>query len=259
MSGENFRIVKQPEESGLFMDELLAELRPGADVLDLGCGGGSFAYTLFDLRIVAYDQHQPPNLAEFPAHVTFKQGAIEELPFAAESFDLVISNFVYEHVTNLGRCIEQAERVLRPGGLFYASIPRAASLEDRVYRRLFNDQGGHRQRFSFESFVRQVYQCSGFKLLSYADWPGGYTYLRGHQRLRAAIYWVIGLVRAVIGKNLLGRNNFILLFRKDGGHGWRTVTHCCSQCGGGSALPVSFDEARWTCPHCQALNPYVKP
>ncbi|MBI3091807.1 MAG: class I SAM-dependent methyltransferase [Candidatus Tectomicrobia bacterium] len=254
---------REPDEAPLFMDELLAELPDGARVLDLGCGSGSFPYRYEKLRIVAYDQHPLVNATEFPAHVTFKQGTIEDLPFADASFDLVIANFVYEHVRNPRPCLEQAERVLRPGGLFYVSIPRATSLEDRIYRHLFQQQGGHLQRYSLESFLREVYRVTGLKLLAYADWPGGYTYLRGWPHLRQSIYRFLRAVRMILGKNLLARNNYILLFRRESRRGWRRVTHCCSHCGGGSVLPEAFDAAAgsgvWTCPHCQRTNPYVKP
>ena len=47
----------------------------------------------------------------------------ERLPFADDSFDLVISNHVIEHVSNPGLHLQEIYRVLRPGGTLYLATP----------------------------------------------------------------------------------------------------------------------------------------
>jgi SAM-dependent methyltransferase len=46
-----------------------------------------------------------------------------DLPFKDESFDCVIAQAVLEHVVDPYACVEEAHRVLKPGGLIYAETP----------------------------------------------------------------------------------------------------------------------------------------
>lgn len=51
--------------------------------------------------------------------INFVQGCGENLPFADNSFDIVICNSVIEHVANVSKVISEMLRVLRPGGVIY--------------------------------------------------------------------------------------------------------------------------------------------
>jgi ubiquinone/menaquinone biosynthesis C-methylase UbiE len=47
------------------------------------------------------------------------EGRAENIPFPDESFDIVITNSVLEHVTDIDACFREISRVLAPGGLFW--------------------------------------------------------------------------------------------------------------------------------------------
>src|SRR5436190_10711250 len=137
------------------MDELLARVPAGGRVLDLGCGRGSFPYGKFPhLRIDALDEFAAPD-PPFPAHARYRQGHAEALPYGDASFDLVITNFVMEHVRDFPAALDQIARVLAPGGHFYMAVPNARSFEDALYRSLYLG-GGHLQRHTFESVMATV-------------------------------------------------------------------------------------------------------
>jgi 2-polyprenyl-3-methyl-5-hydroxy-6-metoxy-1,4-benzoquinol methylase len=53
----------------------------------------------------------------------FVQGLGEELPFADESFDLVISYSVLEHVRDIAQVMRETFRILRPGGRLLHHAP----------------------------------------------------------------------------------------------------------------------------------------
>ena len=56
------------------------------------------------------------------------------LSFADESLDLVISNDVYEHVPDINKTLQEAFRVLRPGGYLMFTIPFFPEKDETVVR-----------------------------------------------------------------------------------------------------------------------------
>jgi arsenite methyltransferase len=111
----------------------VADLKEGERVLDLGSGGGidvllsarrvgpsGFAYGVDmtdDMLALAR-----LNAAKAGArNVKFLQGQIEDLPLAAASVDVVISNCVINLSGDKPRVLREVARVLRPGGRFAVS------------------------------------------------------------------------------------------------------------------------------------------
>lgn len=94
-----------------------------ATALELGCGEGFQLNLLrkhFD-RVFAIDPERRP------AHTSgFVRSTAEALPFPDEFFDLVFSCCVLEHVASRPRTIEEAVRVLRPGGYMAHALPGRA-------------------------------------------------------------------------------------------------------------------------------------
>lgn len=256
-------IRRGEKESALLMDEILALYESGARVLDAGCGPGSFDYKRYpDLRIEAIDENIPLNLRNFPENAHFVQGRVGNLPYEAHTFDVVLCNWVLEHVRFPEVCLQEIKRVLRPNGHLYVSIPNASGLEDRLYR-LFLRGGGHLQRYSFESFLKMAYTL-GFQMVSFCQWPAGYTWLRGPRAARARDLWlrVIKLIKSAFGLDLLVHSNWLLLFTNKESIGFRRVSHVCKKCGGGVYIGPREASAvaragEWACPGCGARNLYI--
>jgi len=100
-----------------------------ARVLELGSGDGFQLRLLrerFD-RVFAIDPAERPDRPE-----GFSFCVAEQLPFSDNQFDLVFSCCVVEHLADRRRAIEEAIRVLRPGGYMAHVVPgcfwKAASL-----------------------------------------------------------------------------------------------------------------------------------
>ena len=104
-------------------------LRPGMQLLDVGCGPGSITLGLAELvapgQIVGIDIQsalieQARVLAAargVAASVRFEVADLYELPFPDESFDAVFANGVLMHLRQPVRALAELRRVLRPGGI----------------------------------------------------------------------------------------------------------------------------------------------
>jgi SAM-dependent methyltransferase len=107
---------------------LLADLRPGERVLDLGSGmgldvllsarrvapdGQAYGVDMTDEMLAAAREQQRKAGVD---NATFLKGTIEEIPLAADAVDVVISNCVINLAADKAAVLREAFRVLRPGG-----------------------------------------------------------------------------------------------------------------------------------------------
>ena len=128
---------------------VLADLKPGEVVLDLGSGAG--LDVLLSARRVspgghAYGLDMTDEMLELAnrnrekaglANVTFLQGSIEDVPLPDASVDVVISNCVINLAEDKSAVIKEAHRVLRPGGrLAVADMVELEPLSAAVKKRL---------------------------------------------------------------------------------------------------------------------------
>ena len=109
---------------------MLADLKPGEIVLDLGSGAG--LDVLLSARRVspgghAYGVDMTDEMLELAnrnranagiTNATFLTGSIDNVPLADASVDVVISNCVINLAEDKAAVIREAYRILRPGGRF---------------------------------------------------------------------------------------------------------------------------------------------
>lgn len=95
--------------------KILATLATG-EYLDVGCGGLALPAYMKDARHIDFfglDPYSRPVARKFP----FIAGCADFLPFSSECFDGVMFSSSLDHTINPKRALEEAARVLRPGGL----------------------------------------------------------------------------------------------------------------------------------------------
>jgi SAM-dependent methyltransferase len=104
----------------------------GAKVLDFGCGKGQLVEAWQSARFDAYGCDLTGELGDGT-----RLTAIEEpyrLPYEDQSFDLVVSHQVFEHVQNPGEAFAEIARVLKPGGASLHLFPgRYYPIEPHTY------------------------------------------------------------------------------------------------------------------------------
>ena len=108
---------------------LIAGIRPGARVLDLGCGVGGPARTLaaeFGCTVVGVDlASEYCRAAQLLTGMLGMENAVSivcadvmELPLLDQSFDVVWSQNAWMNIEDKDRFLQQVTRVLRPGSIF---------------------------------------------------------------------------------------------------------------------------------------------
>lgn len=108
-----------------------ANIKPGQHILDIGCGTGTLAVLLkrryLDLEVVGLDpdpkalRRATRKVRRAGVSVQFDQGFADELPYEQQSFDRVLTSFMFHHLEGQDRekTLKEVWRVLKPGGSFH--------------------------------------------------------------------------------------------------------------------------------------------
>jgi SAM-dependent methyltransferase len=136
-------------------------------ILDIGCGTGA---TLDHLK--RYGQPHGIDLSELPLSFSRKRGhrrvlraSATDLPFESDSFDLVTTLDVVEHLDDDVQGLAEIRRVLKPGAPAIIFVPAFQSLWGP------NDvQSGHKRRYRLEE-LRAAVKGAGLAVerISYAN------------------------------------------------------------------------------------------
>jgi 2-polyprenyl-3-methyl-5-hydroxy-6-metoxy-1,4-benzoquinol methylase len=133
-----------------------ARLSRGRRVLDLGCGTGYGAFELAPTALsvtgldLAHDAVEYARTNYSRRNLRWLQSSCTTLPLREASFDLVIAFEVIEHLPDWERLIEEARRVLAPGGQFIVSTPNKSYYAES--RKLSGPNPFHTHEFEYEEF-----------------------------------------------------------------------------------------------------------
>ena len=117
-----------PSDLRVRLKFLLARVRAGERVLDVGCGEGRFTAELAAAGVhgVGIDVAEEPLRRARGAHPGVDVRLIDACgpwPLADASFDAVWAGEVIEHVADTAAWLSEVRRVLRPGGRLLVSTP----------------------------------------------------------------------------------------------------------------------------------------
>ena len=128
-----------------------SDLGPDTRVVDIGCGSGRWSEYLRE-RVGVIDAIDPSEAVVMAAgqhkdatNIRWSMAQAEDLPFADHSFDLALCIGVLHHLERPERALQEAFRVLRPGGGIHVYVYYALEQRGPLFRSLFRLANGLRR------------------------------------------------------------------------------------------------------------------
>ncbi len=123
----------------------------------------------------------------------------DALPYEDQTFDIVTCTEAFEHIENYHRVVREVNRILKPGGIFFVSVPNMLSLRSRwiFFTRglfLFYDALSTAEDMGKNAWMRHISPITFFHLaLAFLD--NGFEDVRHYpgklQKFSAAFYWLV--------------------------------------------------------------------
>ena len=257
------------------MFDYLQSLDSETRVLDLGSSTGSFPLALTAASVIRLDRD-----SKVPgATSNFVQADAAALPFASQSFDVVVANHSFEHFHQFEKVAEEVGRILKPNAVLFISVPDATTITDRVYRWLGRG-GGHVNAFTkAENLSDVVVKATGLPLTGTLVLHSGMSFLNRRNIAtmpRRMILLGYGSERLLTLANYLFRHLDRCFRTRFSVYGWAyyfgshspqslaAKTNVCIRCGSGHSARhlLGSDRLRrhwvgityYQCPNCGARN-----
>jgi SAM-dependent methyltransferase len=108
--------VNRWDSSHLRRIDRLLPLKAGERVLEVGCGQGHLTRRLAERGVDVVGIDANPNASQVSGSDRVLHMRAEDLEFANDEFDAIVSVHAIEHIPPLEKAVAEMARVLRPGG-----------------------------------------------------------------------------------------------------------------------------------------------
>jgi 2-polyprenyl-3-methyl-5-hydroxy-6-metoxy-1,4-benzoquinol methylase len=137
-------------------------------ILDIGCGRGNLLKTLKGMGCDCYGvERMEFPISDYSQDIHIYKEKLEDIIFAERFFDAVVIWHVLEHLDNPIQIVQEAVRILRPGGILAVAVPNFGSFQARIFRGSWFhlDLPRHRYHFTSETLLRCLSK-NGFRTIS---------------------------------------------------------------------------------------------
>jgi 2-polyprenyl-3-methyl-5-hydroxy-6-metoxy-1,4-benzoquinol methylase len=154
-------------------------------ILDIGCGNGSLL-SLFkrenwvvhgvEISKTRFESAKK----ELPLESIYNC-TVEEAKFESNYFDVVVLNHVLEHIADPNDSLKEINRVLKPSGLLYLSVPNISSLQFKVAKEDWYHLDIPRHIFHYNpETITKILEKNGFQTTKvsfpFLDFPLDFAY-----------------------------------------------------------------------------------
>lgn len=154
--------VRRNWDDEILREEVLRHVGSHSIILDLGAGAGIVKEMNFrGLASRVYGIDLDPRVTANPFLDEGTVGSAEAIPYPAETFDVVISDNVLEHLSAPGRVFAEVARVLKPGGAFIVKtpnrwhyVPLIASMTPHLFHQFINRARGRKSEDTMPTHYR---------------------------------------------------------------------------------------------------------
>lgn len=152
-------------------------------LLDYGCGNGWFLETLKGkgMELVGFEpdlnhSNQAEKYSSNQAEKYSEFRIFNNLDLLFKLYegkvDILTMHFVMEHLPNLSEAFNNVAQLLRPGGIFFFTIPNFDSLESRIFGKKWHNLDPPRHlSFPNEMVIRKLSDRYGFRWLRRRSLP----------------------------------------------------------------------------------------
>lgn len=184
----------------------LANMPPGAAVLDVGCGVGDNLRYILHEGAFFFGLEYSERTAEIARKVlggraTVHVGSAKAIPHESNSFDLVLCIEVIEHIDDDGAACREIARVLKPGGVVILSVPY------RHWFPFYEKAMGHFRHYTRQD-VEQLLEPLGLRIERYLPnfprWSRFANYIYVTCRICCSLYRLVGVRSSPLDVKLPG-------------------------------------------------------
>lgn len=186
--------VQKNWDDQLFRERILAALTSDSVALDVGAGAGIVDHMNFRgiaQRVCGVDPDE--RVVDNPYLDDARVGTAESLPYPDDTFDVVFSDNVLEHLADPEAVFAEVARVMKPGGRFlfktpnvYHYMPTIARLTPHRFHQFVNRLRGRESEDTFPTLyransagkIRRLASATGFSVASIERVEGRPEYLR---------------------------------------------------------------------------------
>jgi len=147
-----------------FIDEIQTNLKSGDVLLDAGAGSGHWkSYFSDSIKYIGMDLGVGDSAVDYST--LDLKGDLKNIPLENNSVDVIISIQVLEHCPEPWLVIQEFNRVLKPSGLLFFSVPQAVEEHQVPY-----------DFFRYTSFgLKSLLESSKFELISIKPQLGNFS------------------------------------------------------------------------------------